>query len=98
MAPPHPLTPAAGRTTVRQSPRPSHGLGPVEPHLASDGEGTSFNPLLKVVPNPGHARQTLGSPRSGGIGGLQPLPPFDVERPGVHVEPLRGLHVATYVD
>jgi len=32
-----PLTPAAGRTTARQSLQPSHGLGPVEPHLASDG-------------------------------------------------------------
>jgi hypothetical protein len=68
MASPHPLTPAAGRTTVRQSPQPSHGLGPGEPHLASDGEGTSFNPLLKVVPNSGHARPSpfhhaLGYPR-----------------------------------
>jgi len=49
-------------------PRPSHGLGPVEPHLANDGGGTSFNPLLKVVPNPGHARPSpfhhaLGYPR-----------------------------------
>jgi len=55
-----------------------------------------FNGLLKVVPTPGHARQTLGSPHSGGIGGppaLSTLPlatPFDVER--------HGVHVATYVD
>jgi len=49
-----------------------------------------------VVPNPGHARQTVGSPRSGGIGDPQLSPPcpwltpFDVER--------HGVHVATYVD
>jgi hypothetical protein len=64
--------------------------------------------LLKVVPNPGHARQNAGSP--GGLiarPGLQPpstLPPatpFDVERHGVHVDPytwterghIRGLRV-----
>jgi hypothetical protein len=52
-----------------------------------------LNKLLKVVPNPGHARQTVRSPHSGGIGGppaLSTMPlatPFDVERHGVHVDP-----------